>query len=40
MHVNYFYCKTKLIIVKGESHEIFWVLFLHLWIDLGLCKNL
>jgi hypothetical protein len=26
--------------LKGVSHEIFWVLFWHVWIDLGLYKNL
>ncbi len=26
--------------LKGVCHEIFWVLFLHVWIDLGLYKNL
>ncbi len=26
--------------VKGVSHEIFRVFFWHVWIDLGLCKNL
>ncbi len=24
----------------GMCHEIFWVLFWHVWIDLGLYKNL
>ncbi len=27
-------------ILKGVCHEIFWVLFWHVWIDLGLYKNL
>jgi hypothetical protein len=27
-------------ILKGVCHETFWVLFWHLWIDLGLYKNL
>ncbi len=26
--------------LKGVCHEIFWVLFWHVWIDLGLYKNL
>jgi hypothetical protein len=26
--------------LKGVCHEIFWVLFCHVWIDLGLYKNL
>ncbi len=26
--------------LKGVSHEIFRVLFWHIWIDLGLYKNL
>ncbi len=26
--------------LKGVSHEIFRALFLHVWIDLGLYKNL
>jgi hypothetical protein len=28
------------ILKKGVSHEIFSALFLHVWIDLGLYKNL
>jgi hypothetical protein len=26
--------------LKGVCHKIFWVLFWHVWIDLGLYKNL
>ncbi len=26
--------------LKGVCHEIFWVFFWHVWIDLGLYKNL
>jgi hypothetical protein len=26
--------------LKGVFHEIFWVLFWHVWTDLGLYKNL
>ncbi len=27
-------------VLKGVCHKIFWVLFWHVWIDLGLYKNL
>ncbi len=26
--------------LKGVCHQIFWVLFWHVWLDLGLYKNL
>ncbi len=38
MNFYSFYITT--ITLKGVSHEIFRVLFWHVWIDLGLYKNL
>ncbi len=35
-----FFCHLARICLKGVSHEIFSVLFWHVWIDLGLYKNL